>query len=85
MSIMARGWESKAVEEQISAREAQSQETPKPRISSAEAARRSRHDGLLLARARTVAALESTKDQRYRSMLEGALAHLDSEIAVLET
>ena len=81
---MARGWESKGVEEQIAAREAELQGSKKPAANPAEVARRDKRDGLLLARARTVSALEATGNERYRTMLRSALAHLDSEIAELE-
>ena len=81
---MARGWESKGVEEQIAAREAAIEGLRKPAANPAEVARRTKRDGLLLARARTVSALEAARDERYRTMLLGALAHLDSKIAELE-
>jgi hypothetical protein len=81
---MARGWESKAIEEQISAREAESEESKKTAVSRADLERRTKRDGLLLARVRTLNALQAAKDERYRVMLQGALAHLDSEIAGLD-
>ncbi len=81
---MARGWESKGVEEQIAAREAELQGSKKPPADRAEVARRNKRDGLLLARARTISAMEATRDERYLTMLQSALAHLDSEIAELE-
>ena len=80
---MARGWESKAVEEQISAREAESVKSAKIAESKADKERRARRDGLLLARTRTLNAILAARDERYRSMLRGAVAHLDSQIAEL--
>ena len=79
---MARGWESKAVEQQISERTAESDELKKT-PSKVDIENRRKRDGLLLARARTVNALQAAKDERYRGMLQEALAHLDSEIASL--
>jgi len=80
---MARGWESKAVEEQISAREAAAEAGSKPPLTAQERERRAKKEGLLLARAHTMSVLESARDERYRQQLERALAHLDSEIAQL--
>ena len=81
---MARGWESKAVEEQIAARAAESQECKKPAVDPAELARRIKQDGLRLARTRTASALEAARNERYRTMLQRALAHLDSQIEELD-
>ena len=77
---MARGWESKAIEDQISAREAEA----RPALTPAELERRAKREGLLLARSRTASALESAHDERYRALLERTLAHVDSELAALE-
>ena len=81
---MARGWESKSVEDQINERNAEAEAAKKKRISPAEAERRAKRDGVLLARARTVTALETTRDPRYRALLERTLAHLNSELVLLE-
>ena len=81
---MARGWESKSVEEQIRAREAESEISKTTAESKTDKRRRSKRDGLLLARVRILNALQTAKDERYRVMLQGALAHLDSEIAELD-
>ena len=85
MSPMARGWDSKAVEEQISEREAAA---PMPalgptKLSPLEAQNRVKRQSLMLARTRTRTALEGTRDEAYRQMLERALQHLDAELAEL--
>jgi hypothetical protein len=80
---MARGWESKSVEEQISAREVEAPAPVKKGPSPAEVERRAKRDQLLLARTRTITALQTTRDEGYREMLERALQHLDSELAGL--
>lgn len=82
---MARGWESKSVEEQINAREDRAQESRKVEASKAEMVQRSRREGLQLARARTLTALSTASDQRYRSQLEQALSFLDTQIAELQS
>jgi len=78
---MARGWESKSVEDQVAAAEAEKQNRSKPSLSMVERERQSRREGLLLSRAKLRRDLESASDARYRAMLERALAHLDDEIS----
>ena len=80
---MARGWESKSVEDQVAAAEAEKQNRSKPPLSTVERDRQSRRDGLLLSRAKLRRDLESASDARYRAMLERALAHLDVEISAI--
>ena len=58
--------------------------TPK-KLSPLEAKNRVKRQSLLLARTRTLTALETSRDSGYREMLERALRHLDSELAELET
>jgi hypothetical protein len=82
---MARGWESKSVEEQISAREAEAQRSAKTTFTPQQRELQSRRDGLLLMRTRTLSAIQSARDEVYRKQQEHALAHLDAELAQLET
>ena len=79
---MARGWESKSVEDQIEARREAlaAADPPAPQASPAETERRLRREGLLLSRARMAAAIESAANPQYRAMIERAIAHLDSEL-----
>ena len=78
---MARGWESKSVEEQINAREAEAQVPAKKALTPIELKEQARRDVLLLARAHTLNALQSARHERYRAQLERALEHLNSELA----
>ena len=55
----------------------------KKTLSPLELKKHARRQSLLLARTRTVRALEATRDTSYRSMLERALLDLDSELAEL--
>ena len=80
---MARGWDSKSVEDQITERQAESNAPGKQRSTRKEVEQRAKREGIRLARSRTVTALESTQDQRYRALLERTLEHLDSELAKL--
>src|SRR5207237_1532173 len=81
---MARGWESKAVEEMVEARAAEREAAAKPVESEADIARRARRDGLLLSRARVEGELLVARDPRYRAMLERSLVHLNGEIASVD-
>ncbi|PYS51881.1 MAG: hypothetical protein DMG13_17975 [Acidobacteria bacterium] len=77
---MARGWESKAVEDQINAREDPSNTNLKTTLTPVERQLRAKRESLLLARTRTVKAMETARDERYRFQLEQALAHLDDQL-----
>jgi hypothetical protein len=80
---VARGWESKSVEDQITERQAESTAPGKQKTARKDVEQRAKREGIRLVRSRTVTALESTHDQRYRALLERTLAHLDSELAKL--
>ena len=51
----------------------------------AKSALHQKRESLVLARAHTLSNLESAADGRYRALLERTLAHLDSQIASLES
>jgi hypothetical protein len=78
---MARGWESKSVEDQISEKEAEQQVSNKRKLTKLQVAQHDRRNGLMLSRARILNDLESSHDARYRALLERKLAHLDGELA----
>ena len=81
---MARGWESKAVEAQIETAEARAA-AKKTQLSPEEMERARRRESLLLSRARVSQDLEQSSNPRYRKMLGDALAHLDAELAQLDS
>jgi hypothetical protein len=80
---VARGWESKSVEEQVSNKQAESETPDKKKPSLFEIERNSKRESIRLARSRASRELQSTHDDRYRALLERTLAHLDSELAKL--
>jgi len=80
---VARGWESKSVEDQINEREAAGDDAQKNNPSPQDLERKSRRSGMLLARSRTQTSLDATRDGRYRALLERTLEHLDSELKKL--
>ena len=75
---MARGWESKSVEQQQE--EASSAKIRATRLSPEQAASRTRRQGLLLSRQRVLQQLEAASNPRHRQMLEAALADLDAQL-----
>lgn len=79
---MARGWESKAVEDQMAAAEERKQ-GPKPARTADERERDSRRQGLLLSRAKIRSDIERARDDRHRAALQQALDYIESQIASL--
>lgn len=80
---MARGWESKSVEEQQDAAAAARAAASAPAVSAADAERRQQLDALQLARVRALADLQRACRPAHRGMLEQALADLDRRIQAL--
>ncbi len=79
---MARGWESKGVEEQQAEAHASSTSNKRPR--SAEDAEKDRkREGLRLQRQHILQQMEAARNDRYRSTLNAALQDLDAQLAAL--
>lgn len=79
---MARGWESKSVEEQIaSANERRGQ--PRAKLTPEQLEIERKRDSLSLQRTRVLRELENCQDARYRATLESGLAYLDQQLAAL--
>jgi hypothetical protein len=78
---MARGFESKMVEYQQE--EAARARTPTQALSADEAARKSRREGLELARARAAADLTRAGAPAHKRMLEQAIAAIDEQLRQL--
>jgi hypothetical protein len=79
---MARGWESKSVEEQQS-QAASSEPRPGPQPTPDQLARQQQKQGLLLSRSRVIQQLETAQNTQHRLMLEAALLDLDAQLARL--
>ena len=75
---MARGWESKSVEQQQE--EAATVKSRRALLSAEEVATQKRRQGLLLSRQRVLQQLQAASNPRHRQMLEAALADLDSQL-----
>jgi len=81
---MARGWESKSVEDQIAERE-ESKKSPKGiKLTAKQREIQQKRDQLMLMRTKTLASLQSTRSESYRRQQEEALKHLDAELARIE-
>ena len=81
---MARGWESKSVEDQVAAAEAAKEARAKPHLSAEQRERRERRDSLRLSRANITTRLKTTTNPHYRQQLEKALEDLDQRLAAVD-
>ncbi|MGC9951749.1 MAG: hypothetical protein ABSF64_35820 [Bryobacteraceae bacterium] len=81
---MARGWESKSVESQIDAAEANVRSSFDEQIPAAELELLRKRESLNLSRTRVLRELEASQNPRYRHMMEKALTDLNSELRRLE-
>lgn len=80
---MARGWESKSVEQQQDERAAETR-TSRPSLTPQQQELNRRREGLLLSRKRLVGQLESSTHPAHRRMLEQSLAEIDRQLASFE-
>jgi hypothetical protein len=80
---MARGWESKSVEEQIDMAERRRTKAPAKKVTAAALDAIRKREGLLLSRTRVVREIETTQNPRYKVLLGKALADLDAQISIL--
>ena len=77
---MARGWESKSVEDQIAASDDRKAAASKRARTADELERESRRYGLLLSRAKVVSDINKARDERHRAALQQALDYIDNQI-----
>jgi len=77
---MARGWESKSVEQQQEERLEQRNDA-RPVVTAEQQERNRKREGLALSRKRLTQQLEAASNPRHRQMLEHALADLDHQLA----
>jgi hypothetical protein len=80
---MARGWESKSVEEQ-QVELASTRSTSALPISQEQLARRQQRQALMLSRQHVIQQIEAARNPRHREMLQNALADLNARLAELE-
>ena len=77
---MARGWESKSVEDQIGAAEAERELRSRHHMSADEREESEHKQSLLLSRSLILSRLKAARDPRYRAQLESTLEHLEDEL-----
>ena len=77
---MARGWESKSVEEQ-QAEMSERRTTVHVTLSADEQQRNRKREGLLLSRGHLAQQLQAASNPRHREMLEQAIAELDRQLS----
>jgi hypothetical protein len=75
---MARGWESKSVEQQQEQLSASTE--PKRQLTPEQIDQEKRRQGLQLSRQHILQQLEVASNPQHRAMLEAALAELDSQL-----
>lgn len=80
---MARGWESKSVEQQQEEMP-ERRNTMRPPLSADQQQRNRKRDGLLLSRERLMQQLQAACNSRHRQMLEQSIAELDRQLSSLE-
>jgi hypothetical protein len=82
---MARGWESKSVEDQIESAAASRHVTTRDlELTAAEIQLSRAKENLELSRTRVTRELAASANPRYRELLRKALADLDAKLALLE-
>jgi hypothetical protein len=81
---MARGWESKSVEDQVAEAEAAKEARAKPHLTEQERAIETERQSLLLSRAQVMNRLKLATNARYRTQLEAALKDLDARLGDLQ-
>jgi hypothetical protein len=79
--IVARGWESKSVEDQIEA--AQNRKQSEPRLSPDEIAKQTKINSLLLQRTRVLRDLEKSRKSPHQAVLTAGLEYLELQLAGL--
>ncbi|MFN2579243.1 MAG: hypothetical protein ABR607_16355 [Pyrinomonadaceae bacterium] len=77
---MARGWESKSVEDQIDSAKADRDAQIVPRLSQQQREQRELKQSLQLSRAQILSRLKAATSERYRAQLQSSLDHLDARL-----
>jgi len=81
---MARGWESKSIEDQIGDAEAAKEDQAKQTLSQQGRALENQRQNLLLSRIQIMGRLKAATNAQYRVQLEHALEHLEKQLAELD-
>jgi hypothetical protein len=82
---MARGWESKSIEDQIGDAEAAKEDQAKQTLSQQGRALENQRQNLQLSRIQIMGRLKAATNPQYRTQLEAALQDLDKKLSDLDT
>lgn len=82
---MARGWESKSIEDQIGDAEAAKEDQAKQTLSQQGRALENQRQNLLLSRIQIMGRLKAATNPQYRTQLEAALQDLEKKLSDLDT
>ena len=82
---MARGWESKSVEDQIGDAEAAKEDQAKLHLSAQGRALENQRQHLLLSRTQIMGRLKAATNPRYKTQLEAALQDLEKKLSELDS
>jgi hypothetical protein len=83
--MMARGWESKSVEEQLAEAEENLQDGTRRKMSPEEIQRAQKRRGIELALAKINSDLAVCANERHRAMLEAGKQELEKQLAALQS
>ena len=81
---MARGWESKSVEDQIGAAEAERELQARHQLTAEQREQSERKQSLMLSRSLILSRIKAARDPRYRAQLQVALDQLDEQLREFE-
>ena len=81
---MARGWESKSIEDQIGDAEAAKEDQAKQTLSQQGRALEGQRQNLLLSRIQIMGRLKAATNPQYRTQLEAALQDLEKKLSDLD-
>ena len=81
---MARGWESKSVEDQIGAAEAEREIRAAHQLTVEQREQSERKQSLVLSRALILSRMKAARDPRYRAQLKIALDQLDEQLREIQ-
>jgi hypothetical protein len=82
---MARGWESKSVEDQIGSAEAERELRDRHQLTAEQRKASERQQSLLLSRSLLRRRLKAARQTRYRAQLQTALDEIESQLGDLES
>jgi hypothetical protein len=81
---MAKGWESKSIENQVQDSESKGRRKGSELLTPQQIDTRRRREVLILSRARVEIDLQASRDPRYRDLLTRALADIEAQLSALE-